>query len=85
MFRHTAQPREISPTQIGIRILQLCVLFTVPQLTLHAGVAALVLRVLLCRALAPILIPRLAPECFLPPLNFGTLDTLVNAGANSRD
>ena len=35
--------RKVSPGQIRIRILQLCILFTVPQLTLHAGVAPFVL------------------------------------------
>jgi hypothetical protein len=49
----------------------------VPQLTLHAGIAAsaLVLRVLLRRAFAPILIPRIVHECFLLFLHYGSLDT----------
>jgi len=77
--------RKVSSGQIRTRILQLCELFTVPQLTLHAGVATFVLRVLFCRALAPILIARSVPECFLPTLNFDTLDALMDAGADSRD
>jgi hypothetical protein len=41
--QHTA----VSPGQISVSVLQLCILVTVPQLTLHAGVATLVLLVLL--------------------------------------
>src|ERR1700674_1685337 len=56
---------QVSPRQIRISVLQLCILITVPQLTLQASIAPLVLRVLLHRALAPILIPRFVHGCFL--------------------
>jgi hypothetical protein len=62
--------RQVSPGQIRISVLQLCILITVPQLTLHAGVATLVLRILFRRALAPILIPRFVHGGFLSSLNY---------------
>src|ERR1700732_3625521 len=67
--------RQVSPGQIRISVLQLCILITVPQLTLHATIATLVLGVLLCCALAPILISRFVHGYFLPSLNSGTLNT----------
>jgi hypothetical protein len=68
--QHTA----VSPGQISVGVLQLCILITVSQLTLHAGIATLVPLVLLHRALAPILIPRFVHGCFLPSLNYDTLN-----------
>ncbi len=49
--------RVISPGQIRISAFQLHVLVTVPQLTAHAGIATLILLILLHGALASILIP----------------------------
>jgi hypothetical protein len=57
--------RQVSPGQIRISVLQLCILVTVPQLTLHASIATFILLVLLHRALAPILIRRFVHGCFL--------------------
>jgi hypothetical protein len=57
--------RQVSPGQISVGILQLCILITVPQLTLHTGIATLILLVLLHRSLAPILILRFFHGCFL--------------------
>ena len=56
--RHRGQ--QVSPRQIRISILQVRILVTVSQLTLHAGIAAFafVLGVLFRRPLASILIPR---------------------------
>jgi hypothetical protein len=59
--RHTA----VSPGQISVGVLHLCILVTVPQLTLHASIATLVPLVLLLRTLAPVLIPRFVHGCFL--------------------
>ena len=50
------------------------ILITVPQLTLHASIANLILLVLLHRSLAPILILRFVHGCFLL-LNYGALNT----------
>jgi hypothetical protein len=61
-----AQQTAGSPGQISVSVLQLCILITVPQLTLHASIATLILLVLLHRALAPILIPRFVHGCFVP-------------------
>jgi hypothetical protein len=49
----------------------------VSQLTLHAGIAflALILWILLRRALAPILILRFVHGCFLSLLHYGSLNT----------
>jgi hypothetical protein len=74
----------MSPGQVRIRVLQLCILITVSQLTLHASIAAFVLRVLFRRALAPILILGLVRGCFLP-FSYGTVNTQIHAGANARN
>jgi hypothetical protein len=62
--------RQASPGQISVSVLQLYILITMPQLTLHASVANLILLVLLHRALTPILIFRFVHGCFLL-LNYG--------------
>ena len=56
VFRGAARPD--SPGQIRVSIFQLGVLVTVPQLTLHARIATLILLILLHRSLASILILR---------------------------
>jgi Phage integrase family len=66
--------RQVSPGQIRISVLQLCILITVPQLTLHTGIATLVLRILFHRALAAILISRFVHGGFLASLNYSTLE-----------
>ena len=76
--------RKVSPGQIRISILQLCILFTVP-IDLACWCCPLRSVSPVRRALAPILISRPVPECFLQPLNFDALDALINAGAKSRD
>jgi hypothetical protein len=70
LVRHTA----VSPGQISVGVLHLYILVTVPQLTLHASIATLVPLVLLHRTLAPVLIPRFVHGCFLPSLNYDTLN-----------
>jgi hypothetical protein len=76
-----------SPGQIGVGIFQLFVLITVPQLTLHASIAAFILLVLLYRSLAPILILRFVHECFswsttAPPHGYGS--SVVSAFSHSE-
>jgi hypothetical protein len=69
--------RQLSTWQVRISVFQFCILITVPQLTLHASIAALFLRVLFRGALAPILIPRFHRECSLFSPNYATLNTVA--------
>src|ERR1700730_15053294 len=63
--RKGGDTRQVSPGQISVSVLQLYILITVPQLTLHISVAGLILLVLLHRALTSILIFRFVHGCFL--------------------
>jgi hypothetical protein len=56
---------DASPAQISVSVFQLFILVTVSQLTLHAGIATLILLVLLHRSLASILILRFFHGRFL--------------------
>jgi hypothetical protein len=58
-----SQHTKVSPGQMRVGVFQLFILMTVPQLTSHASIAALILLVLLHRSLAPILIFRFVHGC----------------------
>ena len=84
VLSHGGNIQRISPGQVRVSILQLCILVTVSQLTLHASVATFVLRVLFRRTLAPILIFGLLRECVFA-ISFGSLSPQIHTGADARN
>jgi len=74
-----AMPRGkvISPRQVRISVLQLCIPIPVPQLAAHAGVAAFILLILFHGALASILIRRFLNRYILNLLDYATSGSFV--------